>query len=97
MLKKCSKRKTTNNFFKYLYVGFLTLLLVLILGQEWRIYQVQKAIDGTQIKREELVEKQAKLETEIKNLNDLKYVEKVARSQYKLIKPNEIPIVIREE
>ena len=37
-----------------------------------------------------------KLETEIKNLNDLKYIEKVARSQYKLIKPNEVPIVIRE-
>lgn len=96
MLRKRIKRKPKTSFFKVFYIGLLTFLLILILGQEWKIYQVRKGIEATRIKTQNLVSEQKDLEMEIKNLNDLKYVEKVARSQYKLIKPNEIPIVIRE-
>ena len=96
MLKRRSKKKEKVSFFKCFYIGLLTLLLVLVLGQEWKIYQVKKGIERAEMQRRDLVAEKEKLETEIKNLNDLKYIEKVARSQYKLIKPNEVPIVIRE-
>ena len=96
MLRKRIKRKPKTSFFKVFYICLLTFLLILILGQEWKIYQVKKGIERAEMQRRDLVAEQEKLETEIKNLNDLKYIEKVARSQYKLIKPNEVPIVIRE-
>ena len=92
---KSKHPRKRSSFFKLFYLGILMLFLIIILRQEWKIYQVHEGIKSSEAHLTQLKKERADLEQEVKNLQDLKYIEKVARSEYKMIKPNEIPIVIK--
>lgn len=95
MAKNKLKRKRTS-IFKTLYIFFIVLLVAIFLKQEWNIHKVRAASDNVQTTVNSLQKTQTDLKKEIADLHDLSHIERVARSEYKMIKPNEIPIIIRE-
>ena len=66
----------------------------MVLLQEWKIHQVKAATSAAQLRVAALQQQQEALKQENADLQTPKYIEKVARTEYKMIKPNEIPIVI---
>ncbi len=91
------KRTSETSLFRMFYILVVAALLVVVLLQEWKIYQVRSATKEAEQRIEELQKKQAELKEEIVNLQDPAYIERVARREYKMIKVDEIPIVINEK
>ena len=73
---------------------FRRVLIVLVIIQEYKIYQIQKETEATQKRVEELQKLQADLEAERKRLYDPKYIEKLAREDHNYVKKDEVPIFI---
>lgn len=95
-MKNNRPKRKQNSLFKTLYICCIILLVVLFLKQEWNIYKVRAASDAVQSTISSLEKTQNDFKKEISNLHELSYIERVARGEYKMIKPNEIPIIIRE-
>ena len=89
------KHRSSNDF-----LWVLIILLIICLGvlgrQEYKIYQINKEMSATQ-QRVELKKVQAELEAERKRLDDLKYIEKLAREDHNMVGKNEVPLFIVDE
>ena len=91
------KRRSSNDF-----LWVLIILLIICLGvlgrQEYKIYQINKEMSATQQRVDEFKKKfQAELEAERKRLDDLKYIEKLAREDHNMVGKNEVPLFIVDE
>ena len=66
-------------------------------NKEYNIYQVNKELENTQKRIESLKEEQEALEAERQKLDDLKYIEKLAREEHNMVGKDEVPLFIIEE
>ena len=73
------------------------LFLVAVGRQGYGIYKVHQETLRTQEKIEKLEQEQANLEQEEKKLEDLKYIEKLAREEHNMVRKGEIPLFIIED
>ena len=93
---RSKKRRSSNDF-----LWVLIILLIVCLGvlgrQEYKIYQINKEMSATQQRVDELKKVQADLEAELKRLDDLKYIEKLAREDHNMVGKNEVPLFIVDE
>lgn len=79
-------------------VFFVTILLMLfnIIRQERKIYLVTEKLEVSQQNVHGLNEERNKLEQEINLLYNDEYIEKIAREKYNMIKPGEVPLIIKK-
>lgn len=95
MLRQKKRKKST------LFRTVLILLLIVcafILGkQEYQIYIVQREQENTQQRIDILNKQKADLEAERRHLDDLHYIEKLAREDYNMVRPNEVPLFVVDE
>ena len=89
------KRKKIN-FFRLIFVLLLLFFVVEVVKQEVRIYRLNKEIEMTRVRLEELSSQQEALAAEQKKINDPAFIEKVAREEYNMVKKMEIPVLVRE-
>lgn len=83
---------------------FLILCLVLVVAcgiiiarQEYKIYQVDQELEATNQRVEKLKKDKAELEAEKARLDDLKYIEKLAREDHNMVGKDEVPLFIVDE
>lgn len=95
-MQRTRVRRKRTSLFRFFYTILIVLLFGIFLKQEWNIYKINSAANQLQTTVDDLQKTQNNLRKEISDLHDLSHVERVARSEYKMIKPNEIPIIIRE-
>lgn len=86
---------------KSMHILFKVFLLVLVgfgvtafIRQEINIYQIKQEQIATQKRLAELKKQKAELEAERKRLDDPKYIEKLARDDYNMVGPNEVPLFV---
>lgn len=95
---KADKNSTGKGSKHVLFLAFLVALIVCCAGaiikQEIDIYQIKQEQLATQKRLEELQKQKAKLEAERKRLDDPKYIEKLARDDYNMVGPNEVPLFV---
>ena len=84
------------NFFRCLFLLLLLVFVVQIVKQEIKIYEIKNEISSTKGRIAELSEKQKQLQAEQKNASDPKYIEKIAREEYNMVKKGEIPVLVKE-
>ena len=84
--------------------GFKLLVLFLVAGfllalahKEYSIYRVNQELDRTRQRIEALKQEQKALEAERKRLDDLNYIEKLAREEHNMVGKDEVPLFIIEE
>ena len=70
---------------------------IIIARQEYKIYQVNKELEATNQRVEELKKDKAELEAEKKRLYDLKYIEKLAREDHNMVGKDEVPLFIVDD
>ena len=90
------KRRRINGF-KLLLLFIAVCFLLALAHKEYNIYQVNKELEKTQNRIEPLKEEQETLETERQRLDDLKYIEKLAREEHNMVGKDEVPLFIIEE
>ena len=90
------KRRRINGF-KLLLLFIAVCFLLALAHKEYNIYQVNKELEKTQNRIESLKEEQETLETERQRLDDLKYIEKLAREEHNMVGKDEVPLFIIEE
>ncbi len=71
--------------------------IAVVCKQEYRIYQIDREKAATQQRINQLKEQKAQLEKERKNLDDPRYIEKLARENYNMVGKNEVPLFIIDE
>ncbi len=95
---KAAKNGTSKGSKQTLFMVFLVILAVCCIGaiikQEIDIYQIKQEQIATQKRLEELQQQKAALEAERKRLDDPKYIEKLARDDYNMVGPNEVPLFV---
>lgn len=89
-------KKRKINFLRLAFIILLCFFVVEVVKQEIRIHQLNKEIQSTQSRIEQLSEQHEKLLQEEKSVNDPKFIEKVAREEYNMVKQNEIPVLVKE-
>ena len=94
-VKKNKQKKL--NIFRLIFVCLLLFFVVEIVKQEIKIYELKTEIETTKNKISELSKKEKSLIEEEKMINDAKYIEKIAREEYNMVKTLEIPITLKEE
>ncbi len=80
--------------FKVFLVLLLGLCLMRFIHQEISISQIKKEQVATQQRIEDLKKQKAALEAERTKLDDPKYIEKLARDDYNMVGPNEVPLFV---
>lgn len=80
-----------------LILAFGILCVGMISRQAYRYISLRDELTQTGSRVELLRQKKQKLLTEKEKLGKLEQVEKVARDQYNMVKPNELPVFIVEE
>ena len=94
MAKAGKRKKSVHALFK-LFLIVLTLFCVgAFLNQELSIYQIKQEQAATQKRLEELKKQRAELEAERRRLDDPKYIERIARDEYNMVGPNEVPMFV---
>lgn len=91
------KRRRSTNDFLWVLLALLIICLIVLGRQEYKIYQINKEMSATQQRVEELKKIQTDLEAERKRLDDLKYIEKLAREDHNMVGKNEVPLFIVDE
>ena len=76
---------------------FIVVCGIIIARQEYKIYQVNKELEATNQRVEELKKDKAELEAEKKRLDDLKYIEKLAREDHNMVGKDEVPLFIVDD
>ena len=72
-------KKRSRHDFLWICLFILAICVFIIARQEYKIYQVNKELEATTQRVENLKKDKAELEAEKKRLDDLKYIEKLAR------------------
>ena len=90
------KRRHINGF-KLLLLFIAVCFLLALAHKEYNIYQVNKELAKTQKRIESLQNEQKTLENERQKLDDLKYIEKLAREEHNMVGKDEVPLFIIEE
>ena len=62
--------------------------------QEIKIYQIKQEQAATKQRLEALEKQKASLEKERKLLDDPKHIERIARDDYNMVGPNEVPLFV---
>lgn len=91
------RRKRMPKGVKLFIFLLVAVCLVIVFKQEYRIYQIKQEKSATQQRIDQLKKQKAQLETERKNLDDSRYIEKLARENYNMVGKNEVPLFIIEE
>lgn len=91
------RKKRGHNWFAYILGIVVLICLGIIAQQEYKIYQLKQEKAATEARIDALTEKHANLEAERKNLDDPKYLEKLAREDYNMVGKNEVPLFIVDE
>lgn len=80
------------------FMGLIAVLLVFcgykIGKQEYEIYQIKQEKAATQLRLDALNKQKAELEAERKRLDDPKHIERLARDDYNMVGPNEVPLFV---
>lgn len=95
-----NRMKKGGKAFKYFRTVLFVIIALFIVEagrQGYIIYKVQQETIRTQEKIEKLKQEQAKLEQEEQSLEDLKYIEKLAREEHNMVGKGEIPLFIIED
>ncbi len=88
------KRKKIN-MFKLIFMVLFLFFAFRIVQQEIKIYQINQQINATKSNITELEKRHEALKEEQKMVNDPKYIEKVAREDYNMVKTMEIPVTVK--
>lgn len=92
-----AREKRRINGFKLLLLFIAVCFLIALAHKEYRIYQVNKELENTRQRIENLKGEQDSLEVERKKLDDLRYIEKLAREEHNMVGKDEVPLFIIEE
>ena len=84
-------------YFKIPLFLIVALFLVRVAQQGYIIYQVHLETLKTQEKVKQLEKEQKDLEQEKQNLDNLNYIEKLAREEHNMVRKGEIPLFIIED
>lgn len=90
-----AKRKKIN-FLRLVFILMLCFFIVEVVKQEIKIYQLNQEIKSTQNRIDELSKQHEQLLQEESSVSDPKFIEKVAREDYNMVKQNEIPVLVKE-
>lgn len=79
-------------------VFFVTIILMMfnIIRQERKVYLVTEKLEVSQQNVRGLNDEHEKLNQEINLLYNDEHIEKIAREKYNMIKPGEVPLVIKK-
>lgn len=89
-----SKIKVQARFF---YLGAVIIALIVIAIYAYNVIAVQLYQNQVEAEHQQLLEQKTKLEEELKNVRDPKYIEQQARTQLRMIFPGEILYVLPEK
>ena len=90
-------KKRSRHDFLWICLFILAICGFIIARQEYKIYQVNKELEATTQRVENLKKDKAELEAEKKRLDDLKYIEKLAREDHNMVGKDEVPLFIVDE
>ena len=90
-------KKSMGTFFKVFLAVVMVLCFARFIKQEISIYQIKQEQAATQQRIDDLKKQKAMLESERSRLDDPKYIEKLARDDYNMVGPNEVPLFVVEE
>lgn len=91
------KRKTKKNKFKLIIYILLAALLIYFATAAIKIINLNAERNRAAAENEELQQKKEALELQLENVNSPDYIESQARSDLKLIKPNELLFVFTDD
>lgn len=88
------KKKGMAIWFKIAIIIVAACCLVTIVNQEIKIYQIKQEQAATQKRLDALEKQKVELEKERKLLDDPKHIERIARDDYNMAGPNEVPLFV---
>lgn len=88
------KKKGMAGWFKVAIIIAAVCCVGTIINQEIKIYQIKQEQAATQKRLEALEKQKASLEKERKLLDDPKHIERIARDDYNMVGPNEVPLFV---
>jgi len=89
-----SKIKTQTRLF---YLGVVIIALIVIVIYAYNVIAVEMYQNQIEAEKQQLTEQKIKLEDELKNVRDPKYIEQQARAQLRMIFPGEILYILPEK
>ncbi len=89
-----SKIKTQTRLF---YLGAVIIALIVIAIYAYNVIAVEMYQNRIEAEHQQLLAQKSKLEDELKNVRDPKYIEQQARTQLRMIFPGEILYVLPEK
>lgn len=92
-----AKKRRGVNDFKILLLAIGVCFLLALAHKEYRIYKVNNELEKTQQRIESLKKEQEELKLERQRLDDLNYIEKLAREEHNMVGKDEVPLFIIEE
>lgn len=92
--RRKSGKKSVHILFKVFLLVLVGFCATAFIRQEISIYQIKQEQIATQKRLSELKKQKAELEAERKRLDDPKYIEKLARDDYNMVGPNEVPLFV---
>lgn len=87
-------KKSMHALFKVFLIVLIAFCVADFIKQEISIYQIKQEQAATQKRLDALKQQKAELEAERKRLDDPKYIEKLARDDYNMVGPNEVPLFV---
>ncbi len=97
MERRAKTKKRKRHGFLLICLAVIILCGIIIARQEYKIYQVNKELEATNQRVEQLKKDKAELEAEKKRLDDLKYIEKLAREDHNMVGKDEVPLFIVDQ
>lgn len=88
------KKKGLAVWFKVAIIVIAACCIGTFINQEAKIYQIKQEQAATQKRLDELKKQKAGLEKERKLLDDPKHIERIARDDYNMVGPNEVPLFV---
>lgn len=89
-----SKMKTQTRIF---YLGVVIIALIVIAIYAYNVIAVEMYQSQIEAEHQQLLAQKVKLEDELKNVRDPKYIEQQARTQLRMIFPGEILYVLPDK
>jgi len=94
---KKKKNLRGSTFLLALCILFLAYISYVVIIQEMKSIELEKELASRRLEVERLQESVDRLEVELGQTKDLDYIEKLARERLKMVKPNELIYIIKEE